>query len=59
MRCVPIVVGNTGLVTTKAGPNLASLDLDLNLRALQKIAAMQTVRIVNLHKTPYVDQAKK
>ena len=50
VRIVPIVIGATGLVSQRAEEYLASLNLDLHLGALQKIAAMQTIRILNLHK---------
>ena len=50
VRVVPIVIGVTGLVSQRAHENLDSLGLDLQLGMLQKIAAMQTIRILNQHK---------
>ena len=50
MRVAPIVIGNTGLVSDRANKHPDSLEIEVRLAALQKTAAMQTVRILNLHK---------
>lgn len=49
-RTVPIVIGNTGMVTVDAERHLSELELDLSLETLQKTAAMQTVGMLNRHK---------
>ena len=50
IKIIPIVIGNIGLVSVRAKEYLDSLELDLSLQALQKTAAIQTIRIINSHK---------
>ena len=50
VKIVPIVIGNTGLVSKNAKEYLEKLEIETPLRALQKTAAMQTIRLMNMHK---------
>ena len=49
VEIVTIVIGNTGLISKETVRNLDSLNIRLKAEALQKTAAIQTVKIVRNH----------
>ena len=50
LKIVPIVIGNTGPVSTNAKEYIEKLEIEMPLSALQKTAVMQTIQLKNMHK---------
>ena len=46
VRIVSVVIGNTGIITKRCAENVKSLDCDIDITWLQKIAANETANLV-------------